>query len=188
MTEVSNRAYAKFCKQTQCTAPAGAPDEPVVNVTFEDASRFAAWAGKRLPTEDEWEKAARGPSGLQYPGQHPRRDACKCKGQSSFPDRLMPVDSFPEGKSPYGVLNLCGNAWEWTSTVMTPDPGAKEAARTDPSLNPPLRDDDKFYAVKGGSFERNLVGDERVPMNDAAATVSRTKASDIGFRCAKDAR
>lgn len=189
-TEVSNRAYAEFCKLTRrCTAPSGAPDEPVVNVTFEDASRFAKWAEKRLPTEDEWEKAARGPSGFQYPwGNIPDATRANVKDSPRSPHRLMPVNSFPEGKSPYGALNMCGNVWEWTSTVITPEPAVLEAARSDERLNPSLRDDDKFYALKGGSFERNLVGDERVPLNDAAATVSRTKAPDIGFRCAKDAR
>jgi formylglycine-generating enzyme required for sulfatase activity len=188
-TEVSNRAYAEYCKVTRCAAPAGAPDEPVVNVTFDEASRFAKWAEKRLPTEDEWEKAARGPKGLQYPwGNIPNATLANVKDNPRSPHRLMPVNSFPDGKSLYGVLNLCGNAWEWTSTVITPDANTIDAARHDPSLKPPLRDDDKFYALKGGSFERNLVGDDRVPMNDAAATVSRTKALDIGFRCAKDAR
>jgi serine/threonine-protein kinase len=187
-TEVSNRAYAEFCKLTHCAAPAGAPDEPVVNVSFEDASKFAKWAGKRLPTEDEWEKAARGSNGFQYPwGNIPDATRANVKDNPQSPHKLMPVNSFPAGKSPYGALNMCGNAWEWTSTALKPEPAALEGALHDPSLSPPLRLDDAFYAVKGGSFQRNLVGDDRVPMNDAAATVSRTRSPDIGFRCAKDA-
>lgn len=188
-TEVSNRAYAAFCKLTGCSAPPGASDDPVVNVSFDDASRFAKWAQKRLPTEDEWEKAARGSAGQQYPwGNVPDATRANVKDNPQSPHRLMPVNSLPGGRSPFGILNMCGNAWEWTSTPITPERDALEAARHDPNLNPPLRDDDKWYAVKGGSFESNLAGQGRVPMNDAAATPGRIKSPDIGFRCAKDAR
>jgi len=123
-TEVSNRAYAEFCRQTGCIAPVGAADDPVVNVTFDEASQFATWAQKRLPTENEWEKAARGTKGFKFPwGDNP--DAKRANVYDN-PDaqqhHLMPVASFPEGKSPFGPVNMCGNAWEWTSTQLVPLP------------------------------------------------------------------
>src|SRR5260370_7457768 len=111
-TEVSNRAYADFCKQTGCTAPDGSPDDPVVNVTFDDAIKFANWAQKRLPTENEWEKAARGTKAFKFPS----RDNPDAKRANVYdnPDaqqhRVRPVDSFPAGKSPFGLLNMFGIA------------------------------------------------------------------------------
>jgi formylglycine-generating enzyme required for sulfatase activity len=186
-TEVSNAAWAKFC---HCT-PAGAAEEPVVNVSVEDAFRFAKWAGKRLPTEDEWEKAARGPNGLAYPwGNVADATRANVKDNPDAPHRLMPVASFEEGKSPYGVLNMMGNAWEWTSTTVQPQRQILELAKQDTSISPPLRDGEPWYAVKGGSYLRPLISadpqDEPVPIYEAAATPGRIKAPDIGFRCAKD--
>jgi len=192
-TEVSNRAYAEYCRLTGCKAPAGEPDDPVVNVTFDEASKFAKWARKRLPSEDEWEKAARGPTGLKYPwGNIPDATRANVKDNPSSPHRLMPVNSFPDSKSPYGILNMCGNAWEWTATVVQPLPEILDDVKKDTSISPPLQDGELWYAVKGGSFQRRLVSgvkdDDPVPIYEAAATPARVKAPDIGFRCAKDTR
>ena len=192
-TEVSNRAYDAFCKQTGCAVGPGAADEPAVNVTYQDAAAFAKWAGKRMPTEQEWEKAARGTLGLRYPwGNVPDATRANVKDNAASPHRLMPVDSFPQGKSPYGVLNLYGNAWEWTSTLVQPSAETLASAEQDKSLNPPLRDTEPWYAVKGSSFDRRMVGgvkdDDPVPIWEVAATPGRVKSPDIGFRCAKDAR
>ena len=186
-TEVSNAAYASFCR---CT-PGGDPRLPVVNVTYDDAARFAKWAGKRLPTEDEWEKAARGPSGFKYPwGNIPDATRANVKDNPGSAHRLMPVDSFPQGRSPYGIFNMIGNAWEWTSSVVQPDPEILRLAKSDPNLKPPLKDGEPFYAVKGGSYLRPIVpgdpDDEPVPIYEVAPTPGRVKAPDIGFRCAKD--
>jgi formylglycine-generating enzyme required for sulfatase activity len=180
-TEVSNRAYDVFCKQT------------VVNVTYQDAAAFAKWAGKRLPVAQEWEKAARGTMGLRYPwGNIPDATRANVRDNAASPHHLMPVDSFPQGKSPYGVLNLYGNAWEWTSTLVQPSQETLASAEQDKALNPPLRDTEPWYALKGSSFERRMVGgvkdDDPVPIWEVAATPGRAKSPDIGFRCAKDAR
>jgi len=193
-TEVSNASYAEFCKQTGCQSPAGSPNDPVANVTFDEAAKFAQWANKRLPTEMEWEKAARGTNGLKFPwGDNPDSKLANVDDNPNCPHRVMPVDSFPNGKSPFGMLNMAGNVWEWTSTQLKPLPETREGWKTDASLNPPLNDSDLFYALKGGSYVTRLAnginpGHPEVPMYQDSAWPRRAKGPDIGFRCAKDAQ
>src|ERR1019366_5116586 len=111
-TEVSNAEYSRFVEATQRQFSGrdyatGHPDQPVTNVSEADAAAYAAGAGKRLPTEQEWEKAARGTDGRTFPwGADP--------WTQNVPQQLQSVDSFPDRKSPYGAMNMAGNAWEWT--------------------------------------------------------------------------
>ena len=119
--EVTNAQYRKCmeagaCEETVCwdSGVLNAPDQPVVCVTWSDAQAYAAWVGGRLPTEAEWEKSARGTDGRIYPWGNSALDCSKAnyKGCADWP---LPVGSHPDGASPYGALDMAGNAWEWAA-------------------------------------------------------------------------
>ncbi|MFM8395935.1 MAG: formylglycine-generating enzyme family protein [Acidobacteriota bacterium] len=127
VTEVTNEMYLRYVRATGAAAPAHWPAQgdnrlypdgearfPVVNVSWEEAKAFAEWSGKRLPSEVEWEMAARGTEGRLYPWGDSWKDGRSNVG-SSRTGRLMRVGSFPTGASPFGILDMCGNAWEWTA-------------------------------------------------------------------------
>ena len=125
-TTVTNAQYKKFLDANPShplpahwnhktrTFPAGKENHPVVYVSWRDASRYAEWAGLRLPTEAEWEKAARGTDGRRCPWGD-RFDKCKCNTSESGIQDTTPVDTYPDGASPYGVLDMIGNVWEWVA-------------------------------------------------------------------------
>lgn len=130
-TPVTNAQYAAFVQATDYTAPAhwtygGLPedkvDHPVVYVTWHDAVTFGHWlsdrAGKayRLPSEAEWEKAARGHDGRLYPWGD-EWDLARCNTKESGIGDTTPVTAFPSGASPYGVLGMAGNVFEWTLSL-----------------------------------------------------------------------
>jgi len=92
--------------------PEGKRDHPVTWVSLEDARVYAVWAGVQLPTEAQWQRAAEGPGGRAWPWGS-EFDAGRCNGDSPG---TTPVNAFPSGASQEGVLDLCGNAWEWTES------------------------------------------------------------------------
>ena len=95
---------------------------PVVGLDYWDVYAYASWAGRRLPTEEEWEKAARGTDGRLYPwGNEWDPSRCNWGPGPGLPRTLVPVDSMPEGQSPYGCFHMLGNAAEWTDTVADPE-------------------------------------------------------------------
>lgn len=114
---------------------AGRDDHPVVQVSARDAAAFCAWHGLRLPTEEEWELAARGTDGRRYPwGNEPPEDRGARRAnfgtvECCAPDaadgflRTAPVGRFPSGVSPYGIHDLAGNVWEWTASAYAPSGG-----------------------------------------------------------------
>ena len=178
-TEVSNKEYKHFVDATGHAAPKSAdfttaPDNPVAGVTYEDAKAFAAWAGKRLPTEEEWEKAARGVDGRRYPwGQEP--------WTNGVPTQLQPVNSFPDRKSPYGALNMAGNVFEWTASTFPAGNAEFEDMRT---VLGTMNFSKVWYTIKGGSFSRH--GDVFFQCFMRRGFPSDQPSPVIGFRCVRD--
>lgn len=121
-TKVTNATYKTFMQAGKCTTPAHEkyyPYEeysnyPVVYVSWEQANKYCTWAGRRLPTEAEWEKAARGTDGRLYPWGDEAPNSTLLNFARKNGD-IMPVGSFLEGVSPYGALDMAGNAWEWVA-------------------------------------------------------------------------
>jgi eukaryotic-like serine/threonine-protein kinase len=193
-TEVTNASYLKFCQQTDYTPPTSAPkappDDPVVNVSFNDAQKYAQWAKKRLPTSIEWEKAARGAHGQKFPwGNEWRDDAANIpldkNGQKKA--HLAPVNSFASAASPYGTVNMIGNVWEWVNTPAPLDEREFEMLQKfSKAYSPPLSRNEPFYQVRGGSFHYLSPGPKFDLVVDALTLPARAREPDVGFRCAQD--
>ncbi|MBS1834637.1 MAG: SUMF1/EgtB/PvdO family nonheme iron enzyme [Acidobacteria bacterium] len=183
--EVSNGNYLEFCKSTGRECPPGIdtldPQLPVVNVTFDDAAAFAKWAGKRLPTAVEWEKAARGANGQKFPwGDQPELERANV-GSTGY---LARVNARGNGASPYGVLNLIGNVWEWVNEPVKLTPS--DLQRTQYLLVPPVQPGEPAYQIRGGSFMHVVSLANLAELTwDYAPVPARFKRNDIGFRCAR---
>jgi serine/threonine-protein kinase len=187
-TEVTNAAYERFCKETGHPLPKNfqkdEPDYPVVNVTIADAREFASLVGKRLPTAQEWEKAARGDQGRLFPwgDQRDLRFANVHDNASSAKHEIMPVGSFPQGASPYGALDMVGNVWEFVDEREEPIPeNVKIFAK---HLKPPPEPQEPWYEIRGDSFDRDLAPYGGIW--DWSAVPARWQDEKLGFRCVKD--
>jgi len=184
-TEVTNAAYQAFCNDTKRPLPSfflkDKPDYPVVEVSFLDARAYAKWAGKRLPTAREWEKAARGPTGLDYPWGN-QADPSRVNLSANSP---WPAANAPNGASPYGALNMVGNVWE---LVDQSNPASNHPERFN-SMDPPPGPNDLWYTIRGGGFAITFV-QPLVPdlVWDDTTVPARWKSGNIGFRCVRDAQ
>lgn len=186
--EVTNRQFQKFVKATGYEVKGdwkfepGKENYPAVGVTWEDANAYAEWVGKRLPTEIEWEKAARCSLGIWFPWGNDFYDAPNFANyDSSRIGRLIPVDSLEGGKSPYGVFNMAGNAMEWCANPYDAD-YYKWLPKIDPKGTEGIKSD-TFISVRGGSFLSSLFGIRCSYRYYFKKDISR---GDLGFRCVKD--
>ena len=199
--EVSNAKYLEFvnatghrpalddsCETDKCnngnlwkgnTFPERIKNQPVTQVSWHDAVAYCKWRGKRLPSEAEWEKAARGPSGNKYPwgnASPKKRSTYQRKWRGEF--TLTDVNSYPNGVSIYGVYNMAGNVWEWVD-----DWYHINYYRIGRRKNPKGPATGEFKMVRGGSW---------VNFPDTLRSALRrwsrpdVRFNDTGFRCAKD--
>jgi len=191
--EVTNLQYKQFIDATNRkspsnfrnrTYPEGKVDHPVVFVSWYDAHDYCEWAGKRLPTDIEWEKAARGTGDdRDYPWGD-TFDVTKVNSPVRWKSLhlegdTMPVGSLEGGKSPYGLYDMSGNAWEWTDSWYTQYPGNKW-----PSENY----GEMYKVLKGGSWWDCSYYQCGVsaPVFNRSYFKQSVKNSSFGFRCAKD--
>jgi len=174
--------YRKFCEATQRAMP-DAPswswkdDHPAVNVTWHDARAYCEWTGVGLPTEAQWEKAARGTGGRKYPWGD-RWDVRRCAnsvGRNNLASTL-PVGSYPSGASPYGCLDMAGNVWEWCADWF-----GRNYYQCGIDRNPPGPEQGMYRVLRGGSWFDYGPGSFRCAHRYGFAPDVRY--SYFGFRC-----
>ena len=183
--EVTNAQYGEFMAATGHSPPPfwnnelfNQPEKPVMSVTWENAKAYADWAGKRLPTEAEWEKAARGTDGRIWTWGN-EWDASKLNANDVGTIEgfvyTSPVGSFPQGVSPYGVHDMAGNVWEWCEDWYD-----ENYYSYGPKTNPKGPAYGENHVLRGGDWSMN---------NDFTRCPSRVGISPgsmpTGFRCAK---
>jgi len=189
-TEITNTMYAKCVEANQCDPPdknrsftrpfyfnsLEFNDNPVIYVDWYMANMYCNWVGRRLPTEAEWEKSARGPTGYKYPWGYVSPKNSLLNYERRVGDTKK-VGSYPEGESVYGALDMAGNVWEWVSSLYQPYPYSIDDGREDiTSVN--------TRVVRGGAWSDNGFS---VRTANRSFYGPNTTGDFLGFRCAIDA-
>lgn len=189
-TEVTNAMYDQCVKDDQCIPPSGThsttrnfyygsivyDDYPVIFITWEDARTYCSWAERRLPTEAEWEKAARGVDGRVYPWGNDAPNNNLLNYTAAIGDTTE-VRKYPNGASPYGALDMAGNVWEWVQDWYN-----ETYYRSSPTSNPLGPESSDYRVQRGGSW----VIDEHYIRSAARYWAYPISAYNyVGFRCAR---
>ena len=173
--EVTVAQYKKFCSATHRTMPEAPTwgwidDHPIVNVTWDDAEAYARWAGGRLPSEAEWEKAARGTDGRLYVWGNEWREDFAHRNK----EMTAPVGAHPSDLSPYGCMDMAGNAWEWTADSWT------NSAYGNPVTDPV----ESCRVIRGGCWDHYQI--VSLACYSKYADQSKGKFNVLGFRLVVD--
>jgi formylglycine-generating enzyme required for sulfatase activity len=181
-TEVTNEDYERFVSATKHTPPPnwtngefpeGKGRFPVTGVTWYDAAEFAAWVGKRLPTEEEWEFAARGTDNLLYPWGNEWNPALANVDKRSGGIRAVGEG----GKSLFGLFDMAGNAWEWTASDARSFAGGKKSPKSRLHLK----------IIRGGNWQSDSRTASSV-FRGYYGAVGEREYNSTGFRCVRDLR
>lgn len=183
--EVTVAQYRQFCLATKRDMPPAPSwgwqdDHPIVNVNWDDAAAYASWAGASLPTEAQWEKAARGANGQVYPWGNVW-DGTKCSnlvGLKALPSPPSHVGSFPAGASPYGALDMAGSVWEWCADWF-----GFEYYKNAPHWNPTGPKTGTYRVLRGGSWITESPDYFRAAYRYSYSVPKSEFFINIGFRC-----
>jgi formylglycine-generating enzyme required for sulfatase activity len=169
----SERSESKAAWQ----ADAGFEKHPVVEPSWAGARDYCAWLGKRLPTEAEWEKAARGTDARPYPWGTEPPTSKRARFASGY-NQTAPVDAFPNGRSPYGIWDMAGNAWEWVSSAYRPYPYRADDGRENLEAGP-------VRGTRGGGHDSSATGITTTQRGKSLSRAPQAGHHNIGFRCAR---